>query len=75
MSDPNWQPPQAGDPGTPRDVNRESDVVWDGRDTAKYAGQEPETNEDAANDQQNQPTKATKAAKRTTARRDNDAQE
>lgn len=42
MSDVNWTPPQPGDPGTPRDVNREEDVVWDGNDPEKYAGQTPE---------------------------------
>ncbi len=72
MSDPNWQQPQAGDPGTPRDVNRESDVVWDGRDTEKYAGQEPETNEDAANEQRTQPRKA---AKKAAAKGNSDSQE
>lgn len=30
MSDPSFNPPQPGDPGTPRDVNRPEDVVWDG---------------------------------------------
>jgi hypothetical protein len=39
MSDTNWQPPQPGDPGTPRDVNREEDVVWDGNQPDKYSGQ------------------------------------
>jgi hypothetical protein len=39
MSDPNWTQPQPGDPGTPRDVNREENIVWDGNRPEKYAGQ------------------------------------
>lgn len=42
MSDPNWTQPQPGDPGTPRDVNDESHIVWDGNDPEKYAGQTAE---------------------------------
>jgi len=53
MSDASWTPPKAGDPGTPRDVNREDDIVWDGNNPEKYAGQTPETQG---------PKKATKSA-------------
>lgn len=55
MSDASWTPPQPGDPGTPRDVNREEDIVWDGNKPEKYAGQSPEVQE---------PKKATKSAKK-----------
>lgn len=57
MSDPSFNPPQPGDPGTPRDVNRPEDVVWDG--TPNDDGQE------RAQEQESQPRKATKATKST----------
>lgn len=57
MSDTNWTQPEPGDPGTPRDVNREGDVVWDGTDPEKYAGQTAENAE------------AEKPAKKATARK------
>lgn len=57
MSDTNWHPPQPGDPGTPRDVNRESDIVWDGNQPEKYAGQNQESKTESP-----APKKATKAA-------------
>lgn len=64
MSDVNWKAPEAGDPGTPRDVNREEDIVWDGNQPEKYAGQTPEVQE---------PKKAAKKATR--AAKDSDSQE
>ena len=41
MSDAKWKVPQPGDPGTPRDVTREEDVVWDGNKPEKYSGVAP----------------------------------
>lgn len=64
MSDPNWQQPNPGDPGTPRDVNREEDIVWDGNKPEKYAGQTQEVAE---------PKKASKATKST--KSESDSQE
>lgn len=56
MSDPSFNPPQPGDPGTPRDVNRPEDVVWDGT---------PDDSQEQAQEQESQPRKATKATKST----------
>lgn len=42
MSDVNWTQPRPGDPGTPRDVNRDEDVVWDGTDPKRRANQSSE---------------------------------
>lgn len=58
MSDPNWKAPEPGDPGTPRDVNRDGDIVWDGNDPERFAGQ-GESTEDV-----NEPKKATKRTAR-----------
>jgi len=65
MSDPNFQAPQPGDPGTPRDVTREGDVVWDGNDPERYAGQTPEDEAQKQDENQDQPAKKTAAKKST----------